>query len=109
MMSEGNLETRLGSTDVAASQHMLVCALQELGNLIHSLGTTAAPLLQDSSAGSCCGDLCEYPVFTFTLHNCFPREEISLMYSSFIIDSTIYLLEMFCKIYMIKIIKNMYI
>ncbi|XP_076983119.1 HEAT repeat-containing protein 5A isoform X3 [Tamandua tetradactyla] len=50
-MSDGNLETRLGSTDVAASQHMLVCALQELGNLIHSLGTTAAPLLQDSSTG----------------------------------------------------------
>ncbi|XP_019610103.2 HEAT repeat-containing protein 5A isoform X4 [Rhinolophus sinicus] len=37
--------------DVAASQHMLICALQELGNLIHSLGTTAAPLLQDSSTG----------------------------------------------------------
>ncbi|XP_063649367.1 HEAT repeat-containing protein 5A isoform X7 [Pan troglodytes] len=37
--------------DVAASQHMLVCALQELGNLIHNLGTTAAPLLQDSSTG----------------------------------------------------------
>ncbi|ELK17059.1 HEAT repeat-containing protein 5A [Pteropus alecto] len=51
MMSDGNLETRLGSTDVAASQHMLVCALQELGNLIHSLGTTGAPLLQDPSAG----------------------------------------------------------
>ncbi|XP_053526486.1 HEAT repeat-containing protein 5A isoform X3 [Artibeus jamaicensis] len=51
VMSDGNSETRLGSTDVAASQHMLVCALQELGNLIHSLGTTAAPLLQDSSAG----------------------------------------------------------
>ncbi|KAM5242312.1 HEAT repeat-containing protein 5A isoform 8-T8 [Hipposideros larvatus] len=51
VMSDSNLETRLGSTDVAASQHMLVCALQELGNLIHSLGTTAAPLLQDSSAG----------------------------------------------------------
>lgn len=51
VMSDGNLETRLGSADVAASQHMLVCALQELGNLIHSLGTTAAPLLQDSSAG----------------------------------------------------------
>ncbi|XP_054545677.1 HEAT repeat-containing protein 5A isoform X2 [Talpa occidentalis] len=50
-MSDGNMETRLGSTDVTASQHMLVCALQELGNLIHSLGTTAAPLLQDSSAG----------------------------------------------------------
>ncbi|XP_023604339.1 HEAT repeat-containing protein 5A-like isoform X4 [Myotis lucifugus] len=51
VMCDGNLETRLGSTDVAASQHMLVCALQELGNLIHGLGTTAAPLLQDSSAG----------------------------------------------------------
>ncbi|XP_049753405.1 HEAT repeat-containing protein 5A isoform X3 [Elephas maximus indicus] len=50
-MSDGNMETRLGSTDVAASQNMLVCALQELGNLIHSLSTTAAPLLQDSSAG----------------------------------------------------------
>uniref|UniRef100_A0A8C4LGU1 HEAT repeat-containing protein 5A n=1 Tax=Equus asinus asinus TaxID=83772 RepID=A0A8C4LGU1_EQUAS len=49
VMSDGNLETRLGSADVAAGQHMLVCALQELGNLIHSLGTTAAPLLQDSS------------------------------------------------------------
>ncbi|XP_046321272.1 HEAT repeat-containing protein 5A isoform X7 [Marmota monax] len=51
VLSDGNLETRLGSTDVAASQHMLVCALQELGNLIHGLGTTAAPLLQDSSIG----------------------------------------------------------
>ncbi|XP_058396741.1 HEAT repeat-containing protein 5A isoform X4 [Diceros bicornis minor] len=51
VMSDGNLETRLGSADLAAGQHMLVCALQELGNLIHSLGTTAAPLLQDSSAG----------------------------------------------------------
>lgn len=78
MMSDGNLETRLGSTDVAASQHTLVCALQELGNLIHSLGTTAAPLLQDSSIGICCCDLFEYLVFTFTLHNCFPRKEISL-------------------------------
>ncbi|XP_072478626.1 HEAT repeat-containing protein 5A isoform X3 [Notamacropus eugenii] len=51
VMSESNLETRPGSTDVSASQHVLVCALQELGNLIYGLGTTAAPLLQDSSAG----------------------------------------------------------
>lgn len=51
VLSDGNLETRLSSTDVAATQHTLVCALQELGNLIHSLGTTAAPLLQDSSTG----------------------------------------------------------
>ncbi|XP_008565380.1 PREDICTED: HEAT repeat-containing protein 5A, partial [Galeopterus variegatus] len=51
VMSDNNLETRLGSPDVAASQHMLICALQELGNLMHNLSTTVAPLLQDSSAG----------------------------------------------------------
>uniref|UniRef100_A0A663ME65 HEAT repeat-containing protein 5A n=1 Tax=Athene cunicularia TaxID=194338 RepID=A0A663ME65_ATHCN len=50
-MSDSNLETRINTTDVTASQHVLVCALQELGSLIHGLGTTAAPLLQDSSAG----------------------------------------------------------
>ncbi|XP_067152803.1 HEAT repeat-containing protein 5A isoform X5 [Apteryx mantelli] len=50
-MSDSNLETRITTTDVTASQHVLVCTLQELGSLIHGLGTTAAPLLQDSSAG----------------------------------------------------------
>uniref|UniRef100_A0A8C3DZJ4 HEAT repeat-containing protein 5A n=1 Tax=Corvus moneduloides TaxID=1196302 RepID=A0A8C3DZJ4_CORMO len=50
-MSDGNLETKINTTDVTVSQHVLVCALQELGSLIHGLGTTAAPLLQDSSAG----------------------------------------------------------
>ncbi|NXY28372.1 HTR5A protein, partial [Pomatorhinus ruficollis] len=50
-MSDGNLETKINTTDVTASQHVLVCALQELGSLIHGLRTTAAPLLQDSSTG----------------------------------------------------------
>ena len=50
-VSDSNLETRISTTDVTASQHVLVCALQELGSLIHGLGTTAAPLLQDSSSG----------------------------------------------------------
>ncbi|NXQ10882.1 HTR5A protein, partial [Peucedramus taeniatus] len=50
-MSDGNLETKINTTDVTASQHVLVCALQELGSLIYGLGTTAAPLLQDSSTG----------------------------------------------------------
>ncbi|XP_049994763.1 HEAT repeat-containing protein 5A isoform X9 [Alexandromys fortis] len=62
VLSDGNLETRLSSTDVAASQHALVCALQELGNLIHGLGTTAAPLLQESSTGLLDG------VVSMTLH-----------------------------------------
>ncbi|XP_054989040.1 HEAT repeat-containing protein 5A isoform X2 [Sorex araneus] len=51
VVSDGNLETRVGAAEVAASQNMLVCALQELGNLIYSLGTTAAPLIQESSTG----------------------------------------------------------
>ncbi|XP_062433895.1 HEAT repeat-containing protein 5A isoform X3 [Rhea pennata] len=50
-MSDSNLETRITTTDITASQHVLVCTLQELGSLIHGLGTTAAPLLQDSSTG----------------------------------------------------------
>ncbi|NWJ10468.1 HTR5A protein, partial [Crypturellus undulatus] len=49
-VSDSNLETRI-TADVIASQHVLVCMLQELGSLIHGLGTTAAPLLQDSSTG----------------------------------------------------------
>lgn len=50
-MSDSNLEARITNADITASQHVLVCALQELGSLIHGLGTTAAPLLQDSSTG----------------------------------------------------------
>ncbi|PIO38408.1 hypothetical protein AB205_0106890, partial [Aquarana catesbeiana] len=50
-LSDSNQETRFGATDISASQHVLVCALQELGDLILRLGTTVSPLLRDSSAG----------------------------------------------------------
>lgn len=50
-MSNCNVETHIGTTEVIANQHMLICALEELGNLIYGLGTTAAPVLQDSSTG----------------------------------------------------------
>ncbi|KAJ1103115.1 hypothetical protein NDU88_000543 [Pleurodeles waltl] len=50
-MNDGNVETHVGTTDVAASQHVLVCTLHELGMLVQALGTTAAQLLKDSSAG----------------------------------------------------------
>ncbi|XP_008101606.2 HEAT repeat-containing protein 5A isoform X2 [Anolis carolinensis] len=49
--SDCNVETRVGTTDVITSQNMLICALEELGNIIYGLGTTAAPVLQDSSTG----------------------------------------------------------
>uniref|UniRef100_A0A1W7RGW1 HEAT repeat-containing protein 5A n=1 Tax=Agkistrodon contortrix contortrix TaxID=8713 RepID=A0A1W7RGW1_AGKCO len=50
-VSNCNVETHIGTTEVIANQHMLICALEELGNLIYGLGTTAAPVLQDSSTG----------------------------------------------------------
>ncbi|XP_040916672.1 HEAT repeat-containing protein 5A isoform X2 [Toxotes jaculatrix] len=48
-LTDGNVETRVSSADVSASQHVLVCCLLELGSLIQGLGSTAAPLLADSS------------------------------------------------------------
>ncbi|NP_001090667.1 HEAT repeat-containing protein 5A [Xenopus tropicalis] len=51
VLSDSNLETRFCTTDISASQHVLVCALQELGDLFLGLGTILAPLLKDSSAG----------------------------------------------------------
>ncbi|XP_044127665.1 HEAT repeat-containing protein 5A [Bufo gargarizans] len=51
VLSDSNVETRFCHTDIATSQNALVCALQELGDLILGLGTTAAPLLRDSSFG----------------------------------------------------------
>uniref|UniRef100_A0A8P4GFY8 HEAT repeat-containing protein 5A n=1 Tax=Dicentrarchus labrax TaxID=13489 RepID=A0A8P4GFY8_DICLA len=48
-LTDGNVETRVSSADVSASQHVLVCCLLELGGLVQGLGSTAAPLLTDSS------------------------------------------------------------
>ncbi|KAM9777521.1 HEAT repeat-containing protein 5A [Neosynchiropus ocellatus] len=48
-LSDGNMETGVSPADVAASQHVLVCCLLELGSLVQGLGSTAAPLLADSS------------------------------------------------------------
>ncbi|XP_069772821.1 HEAT repeat-containing protein 5A isoform X2 [Narcine bancroftii] len=50
-MSESNVEMKVGTMDITASQHVLVCALQELGSLIEALGSTAAPLFLDSNTG----------------------------------------------------------
>ncbi|XP_067223723.1 HEAT repeat-containing protein 5A isoform X1 [Chanodichthys erythropterus] len=50
-LHEGNVETRVSPADVAASQHILVCTLLELGSLLQDLSSTAAPLLQDTSIG----------------------------------------------------------
>ncbi|GAA6234638.1 HEAT repeat-containing protein 5A, partial [Lates japonicus] len=48
-LTDGNVETRVSSADVSASQHVLVCCLLELGGLVQGLGSTVAPLLTDSS------------------------------------------------------------
>uniref|UniRef100_A0A3Q2Q3S8 HEAT repeat-containing protein 5B n=1 Tax=Fundulus heteroclitus TaxID=8078 RepID=A0A3Q2Q3S8_FUNHE len=44
-------ENKAGATDVSASQHVMVCALKELGSLVQSLSATASPLIQEPSIG----------------------------------------------------------
>ncbi|XP_029973021.1 LOW QUALITY PROTEIN: HEAT repeat-containing protein 5A [Salarias fasciatus] len=47
--TDGNVESRVSSADISAGQHVLVCCLQELGALVLGLGSTAGPLLTDTS------------------------------------------------------------
>ena len=42
-----------GSVDVTLTQHIIVCALEELGCLVESLGTSASPLVSEPSTGWC--------------------------------------------------------
>ncbi|XP_029962022.1 HEAT repeat-containing protein 5B isoform X2 [Salarias fasciatus] len=44
-------ENKVGAADVSASQHVMVCALKELGSLVQSLSATASPLIQEPSIG----------------------------------------------------------
>uniref|UniRef100_A0A669BLL6 HEAT repeat-containing protein 5A n=1 Tax=Oreochromis niloticus TaxID=8128 RepID=A0A669BLL6_ORENI len=48
-LTDGNVETKVLSADVSASQHVLVCCLLEMGALVQGLGSTAAPLLTDTT------------------------------------------------------------
>lgn len=50
-MSDLSGENRTGAADVSASQHVMVCALKELGSLFQSLSATASPLIQEPSVG----------------------------------------------------------
>uniref|UniRef100_A0A8B9GKG0 HEAT repeat-containing protein 5B n=1 Tax=Amazona collaria TaxID=241587 RepID=A0A8B9GKG0_9PSIT len=51
VVNDTNSENKSGAADVAASQHVMVCALQELGSLVQSLNATASPLIQEPSIG----------------------------------------------------------
>lgn len=51
VVNDANIENKSGAADVAASQHVMVCALQELGSLVQSLNATASPLIQEPSIG----------------------------------------------------------
>uniref|UniRef100_A0AAZ3PRM5 HEAT repeat-containing protein 5B n=1 Tax=Oncorhynchus tshawytscha TaxID=74940 RepID=A0AAZ3PRM5_ONCTS len=44
-------ENKAGAADVSASQHVMVCALKELGSLVQSLSATSSPLIQEPSIG----------------------------------------------------------
>ncbi|TWW78668.1 HEAT repeat-containing protein 5B [Takifugu flavidus] len=51
VVSDISGENRTGAADVSASQHVMVCALKELGSLFQSLSATASPLIQEPSVG----------------------------------------------------------
>ncbi|KAH0622567.1 hypothetical protein JD844_024972 [Phrynosoma platyrhinos] len=51
VVNDANTENKAGAADVSASQHVMVCALQELGSLVQSLNATASPLIQEPSIG----------------------------------------------------------
>lgn len=51
VVNDINGENRTGAADVSASQHVMVCALKELGSLFQSLSATASPLIQEPSVG----------------------------------------------------------
>ncbi|KAM9315636.1 HEAT repeat-containing protein 5B [Gastrophryne carolinensis] len=51
IVNDTNNENKVGAADVSASQHVMVCALQELGSLVQSLSSTASPLIQEPSIG----------------------------------------------------------
>lgn len=50
-MNDISGENKAGAADVSASQHVMVCALKELGSLVQSLSATASPLIQEPSIG----------------------------------------------------------
>ncbi|MBN3292603.1 HTR5B protein, partial [Polypterus senegalus] len=51
VVNDANNENKAGTADVSASQHVMVCALKELGSLVQSLSATASPLIQEPSVG----------------------------------------------------------
>ncbi|XP_077585849.1 HEAT repeat-containing protein 5B [Stigmatopora nigra] len=51
VVNDLNGENKTGAADVSASQHVMVCALKELGSLVQSLSATASPLIQEQSIG----------------------------------------------------------
>lgn len=51
VVNEANNENKPGNSDASATQHVMVCALQELGSLVQSLNATASPLIQEPSVG----------------------------------------------------------
>lgn len=46
-----NSDGKSQASEVAASQHVLVCALHELGSLVQRLGSSASPLVAEPATG----------------------------------------------------------
>ncbi|XP_012685330.1 HEAT repeat-containing protein 5B isoform X2 [Clupea harengus] len=51
VVNDSSGENKAGAADVSASQHVMVCALKELGSLVQSLSATSSPIIQEPSIG----------------------------------------------------------
>ena len=52
VVNDSSGENKAGAADVSASQHVMVCALKELGSLVQSLSATSSPIIQEPSIGT---------------------------------------------------------
>lgn len=68
VVNDTSSENKSGAADIAASQHVMVCALQELGSLVQSLNATASPLIQEASIGMISTYLQKYSFTIFKNH-----------------------------------------
>lgn len=55
------------ASEVSASQHVLVCALHELGSLVQRLGSSASPLVAEPAAGKLSIRIAAYRISVFIL------------------------------------------
>ena len=60
-------DSKSQSAEVSGSQHVLVCALHELGCLVLRLGTSASPLVSEPTTGMLVSTLIDLNCFSYQI------------------------------------------